>query len=69
VGRAKSHQSKYQQEAIATGLCSQCFVRPLLTRWRCAECTAKNREAARLKKNCKPWQPGCRGRPPKGTQK
>jgi hypothetical protein len=67
VARVTSPQSEHQRAAIAAGRCSRCCVRPLHTKWQCAECAAKTREAARRRLGCKPWRKGGRGRPPKGA--
>ena len=68
AGQPVTHQRESQLAAVARGVCSICFARPLLTKTRCEECAEKVRAYARAKKGCKPWERGKRGRPPAGRQ-
>ena len=64
-----SRQTEYQRRKIEAGLCEICGkAREEGQARRCKACAERYRQGKRDRRGSEPWQPGNRGRPPKGRE-
>jgi hypothetical protein len=64
-----SRQTDYQRRKIAAGLCARCGQARESGQVRdCKACAERYRQGKRDRRGSEPWQPGNRGRPPKGRE-
>jgi hypothetical protein len=59
---------EWKARRVAAGLCIECGKPRYHAAVRCNDCAARARIRMRIRKGCQPWQPGKRGRPPKGAK-